>query len=118
MDLKGHSYSGAGSAALPCLACGRARLVLLPSVGLRVWPPAARPGCCAVVLVSGDAGILLVARPSVDGLAQAIDWYHFSFQVYVLHQLCQLGLCGQFLQKRVFKLYRCAELRHSQLYIS
>ena len=72
MDLKGHSYSGAGSAALPCWACGRARLVLLPSVGLRVWPPAARPGCCAVVLVSGDAGILLEAGPSVDGLAQAI----------------------------------------------
>ena len=54
-------------------------LLLLPSVGLRVWPPAARPGCCAVVLVSGDAGILLEAGPSVDGLAQAIDWYHFSF---------------------------------------
>ena len=78
-------------------------LLLLPSVGLRVWPPAARPGCCAVVLVSGDAGILLEAGPSVDGLAQAIDWYHFSFQVYVLHQLCQLGLCGQLLQKSGFQ---------------
>ena len=99
MDLKGHSYSGAGSAALPCLACGRARLVLLPSVGLRVWPPAARPGCCAVVLVSGDTGILLEAGPSVDGLAQAILGIISVFQVYVSHQLCQLGLCGQFLQK-------------------
>ena len=72
MDLKGHSYSGAGSAAYPVRLVAGPALLLLPSVGLRVWPPAARPGCCAVVLVSGDAGILLEAGPSVDGLAQAI----------------------------------------------
>ena len=118
MDLKGHSYSCAGSAALPCLACGRARLVVVALGRAAGLAPCGSAGLLCGCLSSGDAEILLAAGPSVDGLAQAIYWYHFSFQVYVSHQLCQLGLCGQFLQKRVFKLYRCAELRHSQLYNS